>query len=90
MKDSDRLERIEKELKELREELQRRAIIFPQPYPVYPIYPIYPQPYWPWPNHPTITWTVTGGDYITAVDSPSGFTASNTLADNFVSNTWQG
>jgi len=69
MKDSERLERIEKELMDLKEELRKRTqiIAVPQPYPVpYNPWPYYPRPYYPWPNVPTITWTATGGDVITS------------------------
>jgi hypothetical protein len=50
-----KLEDLEKEVRELKEEVQRRAIPLPVPY--YPVYPIYPQPYYPeWPNRPWGTW----------------------------------
>lgn len=83
----DRIEELEKKVKELE---ARPPVMIPQPYPVpqlYPVYPYYPQPWYPtpypWygsPDWVTCGGAMGGGIYQGSITGGCSMDASNVMA----------
>jgi hypothetical protein len=73
---AERLKKIEKQLRDLKEEVRQGRQFVPVPYP-YPIYPIYPQPQptWPW-RWPYQTWITSGGTNVGETTWGSGYSTN--------------
>jgi len=79
--DKQRIEELERRVKELE---MRPPIYMPMPYPVPQPYPVYPAPYQPpyyvpYMPHPTWVGTPAWGAAGTAIGAPSGFASAGAI-----------